>query len=258
MKKLIRRLCLIVALSALLVVPSFAETIQGDSGWQVTFTGDKKMESNFKSSDMDEVIMGMQPGDRVIFTLALTNANDTATDWYMTNKVLSSLEDSVGVAKGGAYTYILKYTNPAGTVKTLFDSDTVGGDDISAAGEGLHEATSALKDYFYLDTLTKGQSGSITLEVALDGETQANSYQNTLADLQMNFAVELNNNPSSPSSPSTPGSRKPTAVVNTGEDRENIPYLIAAAVSGCILLGLGIYGRRQRKQQREEGQNAEN
>ena len=33
--------------------------------------------------------------------------------------------------------------------------------------------------------------GIITLEVALDGETQGNSYQDTLADLQMNFAVEL-------------------------------------------------------------------
>ena len=254
MKKYICRLCLVLALSLALGMSAFAETIQGDSGWQVTFTGDKKMESNFKSSDMDEVIMGMQPGDRVIFNLSLTNANDTATDWYMTNKVLSSLEDSVGVAKGGAYTYILKYTNSAGTVKTLFDSDTVGGDDISAAGEGLHEATSALKDYFYLDTLRKGQSGSITLEVALDGETQANSYQDTLADLQMNFAVELNSNPTSPA---TPSSKKPTAVVNTGEDRENVPYLIAAAVSGLILLLMGFYGRHQRKQQREEGQNAE-
>ena len=61
---------------------------------------------------------------------------------------------------------------------------------MSAAGVGLHEATSALKDYFYLDTLTTGQTGKVTLNVALDGESQGNRYQDTLADLQMNFAVE--------------------------------------------------------------------
>ena len=30
----------------------------------------------------------------------------------------------------------------------------------------------------------------VTLKVVLDGETQGNTYQNTLASLQMNFAVE--------------------------------------------------------------------
>ena len=84
----------------------YAQTSYGSSDWQVTFTNESKMESNFEKKDIDDVISGMQPGDRVIITLALTNQHSATTDWYMTNKVLSSLEDSANVASGGAYTYI--------------------------------------------------------------------------------------------------------------------------------------------------------
>ena len=42
----------------------------------------------------------------------------------------------------------------------------------------LHEATDALEDFFYLDSQTTGQQGTIRLRVSLDGETQGNSYQN--------------------------------------------------------------------------------
>ena len=73
------------------------------------------------------------------------------------------------------YTYRLFYTDKDGAVETLFDSDTVGGeydsvdDMLTHMGEGLHSATNALKDYFYLDTIHNGEGGYITLEVALDG-----------------------------------------------------------------------------------------
>ena len=177
-------------------LPVHAETFYGDDSWSVVFNAEKQMVSSFSTADINDVVGGMQPGDNVIVTLRLKNENPTATDWYMQNEVLYSLEDRSANSQtgGGAYTYRLTYTDHTGAVQTLFDSDTVGGENgttVEETLEGLHGATSALKDFFYLDTVNNGEGGTITLEVALDGETQGNSYQDTLADLQMNFAVEL-------------------------------------------------------------------
>ena len=221
MKKRSLGLALAAVLSVSMAATAYGETLRGDPGWGVSFTKDNKMVSNFKTADMDEAIYGMQPGDNVVVTLSLKNENAADTDWYMTNKVLRSLEESNDAAAGGAYTYILTYTDKAGGKKTLFSSDTVGGEDISKAGEGLHAATDALEDFFYLDTLASSEKGRVSLEVALDGETQGNDYQDTLADLQMNFAVELGTGrsagtpgPETPNPgttvPTTPGSRTGT------------------------------------------------
>lgn len=69
----------------------------------------------------------------------------------------------------------------------LFDSDTVGGD----GGDGLYEATDSLDEFFKLCTMAPGGSGYVTLRVKLDGETQGNGYQNTLAKLRLIFAVNI-------------------------------------------------------------------
>ena len=206
------------------------------------------MESNFRTADMDDAVSGLQPGDTITFELDLKNENSTATDWYMTNKVLYSLEDrsaNRGTA-GGAYTYVLSYKDHNGEETLLFSSDTVGGENISAGGEGLHEATGALEDYFYLDTLTTGQVGSISLVVSLDGETQGNDYQDTLADLQMNFAVELNVTPTEEEQ-----SRR-TNIVKTSDESDLGGLFAAMTVSGVLLLGMVVYSLRQgRKEKRE-------
>lgn len=256
-----------------------AETFYGDETWNVTFNGENEMVSSFRTSDINDVVSGMQPGDNVIITLSLKNDNGTTTDWYMKNEVLYSLEDrsANGGTKGGAYTYRLSYRdNQGGEENILFDSDTVGGDDVSAAGEGLKEATSSLKEYFYLDTLAKSQSGVITLEVALDGETQGNDYQDTLADLQMEFAVELRQdtpanppqgnppgNPDTPVSPGTPDQNNPnpgnpgrsnpgrglfgSGVVKTGDGSEISVFTILTGASGLLLLLFCIWQWRENR-----------
>lgn len=238
MKKKIVSILVVLILMTALAGTASAKTFVGEDDWRVAFTADAKMSSSFKSSDMDDIILGMQPGDDVIITLKLANDHRETTNWYMTNKVLASLEDRSKTASGGAYTYTLVYTSPDGEENVLFDSDTVGGEDKSEAGEGLNEATSALKNFFYLDTLETGDVGTITLRVALDGESQGNGYQDTLADLQMNFAVELNTGE--------------TTIVYTGDDSMT-PYIIAAGVSGILLLGLALYsllGRRHARKAR--------
>lgn len=254
-------------------IPAQAETYYGDENWKVAFTSEDKMESSFNTADINDVIGGMQPGDNVIITLNLKNENRTTTDWYMRNEVLYSLEDrsTNKETSGGAYTYRLVYTDKDGEVNTLFDSDTVGGesadDTISRMGEGLKSATNALKDYFYLDTLAKGAGGVVTLEVALDGETQGNHYQDTLADLQMDFAVELRDTPgggggggggtpdtpNTPNTPNTPDSTTSrTGVVRTGDDNQIVLFSVISGVTGLLLLLYCIYNLRAYRKRREE------
>ena len=132
MRKKSYGLFLMLLLLVFIPIKAQAETSYGSDDWSVVFTADSKMDCNFSTSDMDDVIYGMQPGDNAILTIHLKNENKKATDWYMLNKVLYSLEDrspNKGT-RGGAYTYILTYTNASGVPKTLFDSETVGGDDV--------------------------------------------------------------------------------------------------------------------------------
>ena len=265
MNKRIIRLLTAACLCVLLCIPVLADTIPSQNGWKVTFTPGETMVSNFKTSDLDEAVAGLQPGDDITFHLELSNEHSSVTNWYMTNEVLYSLEDrsTNNNTSGGAYTYELDYVGPSGETIVLFSSDTVGGEYISAAGEGLHQATDALKDYFFLDTLEPGQKGRISLKVALDGETQGNDYQDTLADLQMNFAVELSAatttppsttpTPPSTSRPPTTTTNTPPTIVKTGDETNLIPYLIAMGVSGVLLLCLGFYSIKKRRSQGNGG-----
>ena len=119
----------------------------------------------------------------------------------------------------------------------------------------MKDATGGLENYIYLDTLSSGQSGRITLRVALDGETQGNAYQDTLANLQMQFAVEVRPGPTTVVEEEPPGTPQPgtpgrTIIVRTGDDTNLVPYVVAMAVSGILFLLLGIYGVRQNKKEK--------
>ncbi|WP_418747527.1 sortase B protein-sorting domain-containing protein [Frisingicoccus sp.] len=257
MKKRILCFTTMLLLMAGSVLTVQAEEHQGDAGWTVEFNGEK-MESNFSTGSLSDVILAMQPGDKATVSLSLKNSADYTTDWYMTNEVLSSLEDSQSVANGGAYTYILTYTNSAGEATTLYSSEAVGGEKTSNAGEGLHEATDSLKDYLYLERLDAGKSGRISLEVALDGETQGNAYQDTLADLQMNFAVEKVTAPTTTTTTPTGEKKKPGeqgTVVQTGDTSRLGLWSAVALISGVVLLILAVIrwksDRRERRMHHE-------
>ena len=262
------------------------ELTEKKTEYSVTFSADKKMVPNYSKSEMYKEFMGMQPGDSTDIVMNLQNDYASSVDWYLTNKVIKSLEDTRDNENlaGGAYTYTLSYKGPTSDRdRVLFDSDTVGGEDVSTLGQGLHEATGALEDWLYLDTFQSGEGGQLVLTVALDGETQGNDYQDTLAELQMNFAVELNvtkeggengseqsggggtipgeerdadneGGGTSTSTTTTTTTRNRTQVVRTGDYTDSIPFLIAAGFSGLVLLTLAIYTLRERR--RQKGGNA--
>ena len=248
MKKKLCSLFLILLLAAGSTLTAHAEDYIGGNGWYVRFTGEK-MESNFKSSDIADAISALQPGDSIAISISLENKDTSATDWYMTNKVLQSLEDSQNVAEGSAYTYVLTYKNSKGEDKTLYSSETVGGETVTGAGEGLHEATDGLEDYFYLDKLDSKAKASISLKVALDGETSGNTYQNTIAKLQMNFAVEKlrGTNTATSSNASRRESNdiyKVGSDVRTGDQNRILLWSLLALLGGIGFMGLAVTGRK--------------
>lgn len=266
MRKKIMCLMMAAVLGLGAAAPAYAEVHKGSKSWLVNFDG-SKMDSNFSSSEMAEDIYSIQPGDSIELEVAVRNSSGEATDWYMTNEVLATLEESQNVAGGGAYAYRLIYQGPDGTEDVLYDSEAIGGEgNKRAAGEGLHQATDSLEDFFFLGTLKSSQEGLVGLTVKLDGESQGNTYQDTLAKLQMNFAVEK----------ARPEVREvtitPTPIANTvrrtlqqdsqniiahsvktGDPTDILPYCAAALAAGIVLLVAGITIVKRRQNNEKEG-----
>ena len=89
-----------------------------------------------------------------------------------------------------------------------------------------------------IGTLKKGEEATVSLYIELDGETQGNDYQSALANLELNFAVEV---------------LETEEVVKTGDESNLLPYFIVMAVSGAVLLGIAIFlVIRRRKNRKEE------
>lgn len=275
-----RKRVLGIGLAAFLVVVSsvtaMAEDRQGAEGWQVRFDG-QAMESNFTSGNMADEINLMQPGDSVELTITLKNDHDGQADWYMKNEVLSTLEDA-GEAAGGAYDYLLTYTDTAGETTTLYSSEKFGGDG-RINGVGLHGATTSLDDYFYLDRMGEGAEGVVKLKVALDGETLVNDYQNTFARLQMDFATEMvqggigtpvgpggntpgggsgNPNGGTPGEPGSPNGNTPGGgeVVKTGDQTTFMASMAGMLVAGLVIMAVVVVRLRREHKGVGEGVSA--
>ncbi len=250
-------LCLFAAVICImnLTVAVSAEEFNGSNSWNVEFDGNK-MKSNFKSSEMTEEIYQLLPGDIIHLQVEIQNSGSNAVNWYMTNEVLRSLEESQSAAEGGAYTYILTYVNSKNEETVLYSSESVGGEGSSAAGVGLNQATNSMEEYFFLDRLESGSKGTVYLTVGLDGETQGNGYQDTLARLRMNFAAEEEASISSrtrtphtatPGGPETPDRNLP----KTGDETNMLPYCIAALISGTVLLLFGLSALKKTREETE-------
>lgn len=232
----------------------FADNIQGNEDWKVQFDGER-MNSSFNTSDVNAAVYKLLPGDSMELEIGIENTSKEKTDWYMTNEIIQSLEESQNAAEGGAYTYCLAYVNHENKETVLYSSDKVGGESQGAAGEGLEQATDAMGDYFYLDRLSAGEAGKVHLTVALDGETQGNGYQDTLAKLQINFAVEKVT-ADVVYKPGDPVKITETKKVfksgpKTGDETKIIAVCAVTLVSGLVLLFFGIKAIRKNRSNRK-------
>ena len=248
MKKRITCIFAAIIMTLVLIAPVMADDFTGADNWTVTYTSDNKLVPTFTDKALDDPIAHMQPGDVVTFEIKLQNENKENADWWMNNMIIRSMEDD-NTSAGGGYTYLLKYY-PANPVsgdedgRILYSSETVGGEDANSKGEtGLHQATDALEDFFFLETLAKGQTAKVVLEVSLDGETQGNYYQDKSAELSMEFAVELNDQPVV--------TVTPIPSPNTGDTNSLLPYIICLAAGAAALVAAIILVRRRGRKEDE-------
>lgn len=270
---------LMCAIAVFLSMPgtAYAEvsTVEGS----VEFTAENKLDSN-GTTDLNAAVGAMQPGDEIIINIQVGNTSGQAANYYMTNEVMSSLEDTEGTnASGGAYEYVLTYTDSEGTTTDLFRSTTLGGSGATVDDRvGLKGATSGLEEYIFLETLESGRTGTVTLRVALDGETQGNSYQGTAANLQMNFAVDTDTevtrevtetinrvetvevvDDTNPGTDGTGGNgngnggRRNGNMVRTNDETNIVPFVAAAGISGILLLILAVFSIKERKKMKKSG-----
>ncbi len=119
---------------------------------------------------------------------------------------------------------------------------TVGGENISAGGEGLHEATGA-EDYFYLIPLTTGQVGRSAWWLSLDGETRVTYYQDTLARPADELAVELNVTPTEEET--GPGGRTSSKTVTSRIWRTLCTMTSSGSAAGDAVYSLRQGGKRK-------------
>ena len=165
-----------VALACSLGFSSTAYAETESVSWNVTYSAEKQMVSDYNQESVNQALSHMQPGDSFTMKVNLRNLSDTSTDWYMTSEAIKTLEEGAS-ASGGAYTY---------NGNEIYRSNTVGGDN----SQGFKEISGVTGKWFYVATLGSGDTGVVSIEMSLDGETQDNAYMNTLGKLNVAFAVE--------------------------------------------------------------------
>ena len=235
----------VALITAAAMVSSDAGALSSKIDGNCYFDG-SRIVSDFDSGEVATAITNLQPGDDVTFTVKYTNQSKDSTDWYMSNKVLQTLEKAnsakkvqgTGTAENGGYTYQLIHTDNNGNSNVLFDNSKVGGEAKPAGLQGLEQATNALDEWFYIQTLKKGESGVVTLKVAFEGETEVNDYMDTKGEVMLKFAVEL-----------TPKAAKSKHYngngVSTGDSANLWPWILAMLAAGLLLLLLALRSRRK-------------
>ena len=240
-----RLMTLLLALTMVLAMSqvAMAGTYKANGG-TYSFNG-KEIVATGGTSIRDQINTLVEPGDTVTIDLKYTNGTEDTTDWYMENTVIKTLETAG--ARNGGYTYILRNIGPDGTVTEIFNSSAVGGANSPAgAGTGLEQATNATKgkyanspDYFFIQTLEGGKSGTTQLEVTLDGESQINSYQDKDAEIEFSYAVEKKGTEDT--------YNHVRKTINTG-DMTNLMLPLITFLAALILLILAVRSyRRDRK-----------
>ena len=222
---------LLVALVMAMGATAYAVDYEGPEDLYVSYDGED-IESNLDTEDLFDQI---QPGDSATVEIEIRNDAEGSTDWWMHNGVVENFEKEENEATGGAYTYTLTYTDKSGEENVIYSSENVGGDEGQADGDiGLKEATGALEDYFFLETLEEGDTAKVKLYVALDGETQGNAYQETLAQIEFMFGVEPEEEP------------EPVIIhVKTGDTTTLMPYIALLGGGLILLIGVLVFGRKK-------------
>ena len=178
-------LALMVMTVGLFEAGTIAKAETESISWSVTYTG-SKLESTYDSSKA--TITDTLPGDTIEYSVDYINGSSSAANFYMSADAVKTLEEGA-TATGGAYSYKITYT---GSDEPLFDSETIGGDSDDSVDSviGLNQVNGNEDSYFSLGSVAAGESGTVTVSITLDGNSQTNNYMDTLAELEIKFGAE--------------------------------------------------------------------
>ena len=240
---------MMLTLGLLLGLPAFANAERTTVNGHCYFNGNDII-SDFDSNVVAAKVRGLEPGDDVKFKVEFKNKYKTTTNWYMRNEVLKTLEESFDRTENGGYTYKLVHIRPDGTRQVLFDNSEVGGEAKVADMEGLHQATNATEEWFFIQKLKQGQKAYTELYVKFDGESEVNDYMDTNGGLAVRFAVELNKTGTTVNAANAARTVSYSAV-KTG-DPTNFPLIIGALAAGVVLLIVALRLRKKANDGEEE------
>lgn len=174
---------------------------------------------------------GMEPGETRDLTLSLTNGDSKDVNFYMSAEILKNLAEQGD--QNAVYTFTISKNGTP-----FFETVIGGGSDsqnISIGAEYLKEDNTIL-----LDTMAPGQKDTLTVSLALDGDSAENVYMNQNGKIQLVFSA------------GSPVTNEPGTVINrivrtitgqsstspdTGVQAGDILLLVAfaAVIAGIIL-----------------------
>ena len=147
---MILTMSVLLLLGMTISVSAESQTVNGHC-W---FDGGSTIESDdFDSNTIATKVRGLEPGDDVTFRVEFKNKYKDTTYWYMKSQVMKTLEQSFDRSENGGYTFKLTHIKPNGDRQVLFSNEQVGGDAKVAGMEGLHQATNATKEWFFIQKL---------------------------------------------------------------------------------------------------------
>ena len=196
MKKII--LCLIMAIFMMINAPLAVNAAESKE-WTVNYDGNAMTTLiDGQIAENPSLPLGtILPGESFELKATIKNTSSNKTDWYMSNEIVKALEDSNNSATGSSYIYLLTYhESEEAEPVVIYNSSSVGAQNPLNGERGLKEINESLaksddaETRFYLDRLEPNEEATICLYVKFSGEAHHNAYQNTMAELKFDFAVE--------------------------------------------------------------------
>ena len=237
MKKILLVFSVALLIFSSMIRPVYADEEHKTATFDVFFDGNEFTidETKYASvAELEELIKEalnwMEPGDDATITINLINKSGKTVNWYMNNTSEPFEQDSA--ASDAMYEYDVIVS---GKAEPIFSSEYVGGE----GGNGVADATETLNgegEYFFVDQLSPNGQGHVSLYLALDGETQNNSYQETLSKLIVKFAAEIQPDPERKEE----HIQRVVYIPYTGDD-SNINFYIISEIIALLLLAVVLY-----------------
>ena len=228
-------LCSALLAMAVSMVPIHADDADGSMG--LTFEGDSE---KFITYEQNSAYENMAPGETRVQQVTLTNDDHREMKFYVRGEYSDPLGEGVANEQ---IAYDINFANNGET----FYSGKIGG--------MTKSNMNSLENNYLLKTLKQGESTTIDLSIAVDGDSMDNTYQNTEGYLNLIFSVEYEE--------TTPIEKVVTVVkkipvinkipgVNTGDTTTIGAILGVFAASVVVIVVLIVMKLKKRKDGKHE------